>query len=101
MCVCVCVCVCVCACVRACVRACVLACVCVCVCGRNELEVSVHYVGISTYQFSFRTMPASAIHTNTRILKPFEDSEPTGLEVDIAKSLLPTVWLGAVCKQYQ
>ena len=42
------------------------------------------YVGISTYQF----IPyyASAIHTHTRILKPFEDSEPTGLKVDIASS---------------
>ena len=41
-----------------------------------------HYVGISTYQF----IPcyASAIHKHTRILKPFEDSKPTGLEVDIA-----------------
>ena len=42
------------------------------------------YVGISTYQF----IPyyASAIHarTHTRILKPFEDSEPTVLKVDIA-----------------
>ena len=40
------------------------------------------YVGISTYQF----IPyyASAIHTHTRILGPFEVSEPTGLKVDIA-----------------
>ena len=44
------------------------------------------HVGISTFQF----IPcyASAIHkhahTHTRILKPFEDSEPTGLKVDIA-----------------
>ena len=79
---CVCVCVCVCACVRA----------CVCVCVWTEWTWSMHYVGISTYEFSFRTMPASAIHTNTRILKPFEDNEPTGLEVDITKSLLPTVY---------
>ena len=43
-----------------------------------------HYVGISTYQF----IPyyASAIHKHTRtyILKPSEDGEPTGLNVDIA-----------------
>ena len=43
------------------------------------------YDGISTYQ----SMPyyASAIHnhTHTRILKPVEDSEPTGLKVDTAE----------------
>ena len=43
-----------------------------------------HYVGISTYEF----IPyyASAIHkyTHTCIHKPFEDSEPTGLKVDVA-----------------
>ena len=38
-----------------------------------------HYAGISMYISSFR-----AIHKHTRILKPFEDSEPTGLKVDIA-----------------
>ena len=41
-----------------------------------------HYAGISTYQF----IPyyASVIHKHTHILKPFEDSEPTRLKVDIA-----------------
>ena len=44
-----------------------------------------HSVGISTYQF----IPyyASAIHKHTwhtRILKPFENSKPTGLKLDIA-----------------
>ena len=43
-----------------------------------------HYFGISTYQF----IPCSASdthkHTHTCILKPFEDSKPTGLKVDIA-----------------
>ena len=45
------------------------------------------YVGISTYQF----IPyyASAIHTHTCIFKPFEDSEPTGLNVDIAQEMQP------------
>ena len=43
-----------------------------------------HYVGISTYQFI--PYSASAIHKHTHILKPFEDSEPTGLKVDIAKN---------------
>ena len=37
------------------------------------------YVGISTYLF----LP----YTHTCILKPFEDSEPTGLKVDIANLL--------------
>ena len=43
-----------------------------------------HYVGISTNQF----IPyyASAIHKHTRILKPFEESEPTGLKADIARN---------------
>ena len=42
-----------------------------------------NYDGISTRQFI--PYHASAIHkrTHTRILKPFEDSEPTGLKVDI------------------
>ena len=40
-----------------------------------------HYVGISTYQFI--PYHASAIHKHTCILTPFEDSEPTGLKVDI------------------
>ena len=30
-------------------------------------------------------MPVPQAHAHTRILKPFEDSEPTGLEVDIAR----------------
>ena len=70
----VCVCVCVTVCAGACVR------VCVCVCGRNELNVhaTLAYPRIS----SFRVMYTS---TRTgRILKPFEDSEPTGRKVDIA-----------------
>ena len=62
------------------VRACVRACVC-------EDGMNLHYVGIYTYQF----IPhyASAIHkeAHTRILKTFEDSEPTGLKVDIAVTL--------------
>ena len=38
-----------------------------------------HYVSISTYQF----IPCYT-QTHTPILKPFEDSKPTGLKVDIA-----------------
>ena len=57
---------------------------CVCVCVWTEWTWNLHYFGISTYQFI--PFYASAIHkhTHTRILKPFEDSEPTGLKVDIA-----------------
>ena len=40
-----------------------------------------HYLGISTYQF----IPYYA--SATRILKSFEDSEPTELKVDIARFL--------------
>ena len=41
-------------------------------------------VGISTYQFIPCYASAIHKHTHTRSLKPFEDSEPTGLKVDIA-----------------
>ena len=60
---------------------CVCVCVCVRVCGRNELNVytTLAYPRIS----SFRTIYK---HAHTRILKPFEDSELTGLKVDIAAS---------------
>ena len=44
-----------------------------------------YYGGIFTYISSFRTMPVyTDKHTHTRILKPFEDNELTGLKVDIA-----------------
>ena len=43
-----------------------------------------HYVGISTYQFILYYARAIYKHTHTCILKLFEDSEPTGLKVDIA-----------------
>ena len=107
MCVCVCVCTRTCVCVRACVHACMCACVraclrvCVCVCVRvcgvcacmcvhmlaqNELQricttlayphISVHAIQCQSYK---------QVHIHTHILKPFEDSEPTGLKVDTAK----------------
>ena len=41
-----------------------------------------HYNGMSTHQFILYY--ASAIHKHTHIFKPFEDSKPTGLKVDIA-----------------
>ena len=56
-------------------------CVCVCVDGMNlkyALRWHIHII-IS----SFRAMPV--LYTSTCILKPFEDSEPTGLKVDIAQ----------------
>ena len=43
-----------------------------------------HYVGISTYISSFRTMPV--LYTHTRILTPFEDSKPTELKADTPKN---------------
>ena len=57
-------------------------CVCVCVDGWNEFEVS----SMLAYPHQFILYYTSAIHkhTHTCILKPFEDSEPTGLKVDIA-----------------
>ena len=45
-----------------------------------------HYVGISTYQFIPYYASAIHKHTHTRILKLFEDSEPTRLKVDVART---------------
>ena len=66
---CVCVRACVCACVRACVRACVHACMCM---DGMKLEVCtmLAYQHISSFHIH--------MHMHTRILKQFEDSEPTG-----------------------
>ena len=76
-----------------CVSVCVCMCVSVCMCGWNKLEVctTLAYPHIS----SFRTVPVYAhkhTHTNTCILKPFEDSEPTGLKVDIAIKFCADFW---------
>ena len=46
-----------------------------------------HYIGISTYQFIPHYV--SVIHKHMRIIKPFEDSEPMGLKVDIANLPIP------------
>ena len=73
-------CVCVCVRVRAWVHVCDSVTVCLCVCGRNELNV---YTMLAYPQIS--SFSAIHKHTHTRILKPFEDSEPTGLKVDIVK----------------
>ena len=51
-------------------------CVCVCVCGRNELKYALRW---HIHKSVHSVLYASAIHKHTRILKPFEDSEPTGL----------------------
>ena len=74
-----CVCVCVCVCARACVHACMRASMCVCVC----LSVCVCVYTMLAYP---RISSFCAIHkqARTRILKQFEDSELTGLKVDIA-----------------
>ena len=46
-----------------------------------------YYGVIFTYIHKFIPYYASVyIHTNTHILKPSEDHEPTGLKVDIAKT---------------
>ena len=74
-------CVCVCVCVRACVRACVHACVCV---DRMNLKYAVRWhIHISVH--SVLCQHYTQAHAYTHILKPFEDSEPTGLKVDIAQ----------------
>ena len=39
---------------------------------------------VSFSHISVYSVLCQCIHTNTRILKPFEDCEPTGLKVDIA-----------------
>ena len=71
----------VCVCVPQCV--CMCECALACVCGRNELNVytMLAYPRISSFCVIHK-------HTHTRILKPFEDSEPTGLKVDIACALV-------------
>ena len=55
-------------------------CVCVCVDGMN-LKYALRW---HIHVYRFIPCYASAIHKHTRILKPFEDSEPTGLKVDTA-----------------
>ena len=54
-----------------------------CVCCVDGINLSMQYVGISTYQFISYYVNAIHKHTHTRI-KLFEDSEPMGLKVDIA-----------------
>ena len=85
----------------------VCVCVCVCVCvvgvivkrpvlppsvvdGRSRNPLYYYYY----YNYEFILYYASAIHKHTyaHILKPFEHSEPTGLQVDIA--LIPVYTLG-------
>ena len=48
-----------------------------------------HCIGIFTYQFIQYYAGAIRKHTHTCILKPFEDSELTGLKVDIAFNPYP------------
>ena len=52
---------------------------CVCVYGMNLKYALCWHIHISVHSYY-----ASVIHKHTHILKPFEDSEPTGLKVDIA-----------------
>ena len=55
--------------------------VCLCVCGWNELEVctTLAYIHVSVH-----SIPCQC-YTHTRILRPFEDSKPTGVKVDTAQ----------------
>ena len=57
---------------------------CVCVCVWNELEVCTTLAYPHNYEFILYYASAIHKHTHAHILKPFEDSEPTGLKVDIA-----------------
>ena len=67
-------------------------CVCVCVCvDKMNMKYALHqHIHISAVH---SVLYVSATHKNmcTHILKLFEDSEPTGLKVDIAK--LPASWV--------
>ena len=87
MCVSQCVCVCLRACVHAracvCVSVCVCVCVCVCLCVRERNELNVYTTLAYSRISSFRAIHK---HTHTRILIPSENSEPTGLKVDIAQT---------------
>ena len=56
----------------------------ICVYVWTEWTWSMQYVGISTYQFITYYASVIHMHTHSCILKPFEDSELTGLKVDIA-----------------
>ena len=70
-------------------------CVCVCVDGMNLKYALPWHIHISVH-----SIHASAVHKHmhTRILKPFEDSEPTGLIVDIPlHSVFAAFLYGADC----
>ena len=86
VCVCMCVCVYVCVCV-VCIRVVCIRVVCVCVDEMN-LKYDLHWhIHISVLSMLCH---CRCIHTNTCILKPLKDSEPTGLKADIAK---PCIYL--------
>ena len=66
---------------------CVCVCKCACVFVYVEWTWSMHYIGISTYQFfPYYACVHTQAHTHKCILIPFEDSEPKGLKADIAQS---------------
>ena len=77
--------VCECKCVCVCVCEWVSESVCACVC--MDWTWSMHYAGISTYQFIPYYVSAIHRHTHTRIHKPFEGSLPTGLKVDSSQNI--------------
>ena len=77
-----------CVCVCECESVCVCVCVCVCVDGMNFKYALRWHIHMLVHSVLY----ASIIHkhTHTRILKLFEDSEPTGLKVDIANNYTTT-----------
>ena len=61
---------------------CVCVCVCVCVDEMNMKYALLWYIHRSVHSVLCQCYTHK--HMHTRILKPFEDSEPTGLKVDLA-----------------
>ena len=59
--------------------------------GKEDTIVTKNMVvGESVYGEKRISTEVCSINTHTRILKPFEDSEPMGLKVDIALQMRPT-----------
>ena len=71
---------------------------CVCVDGMN-LKYALRW-HIHIYQFIPYYASAIHKHTHAHILKPFVDSEPTGLQVDIAISKLVFYARGDIGRVY-
>ena len=71
----------------ACMFMCVCVTVCVCVCVRTRMCVdgmNLMYTLRWHICVSVHSVLYTSTHTHTRVLKPYEDSKPTGVKVDIA-----------------